>query len=232
MDFFRANKPTIAFLPLDLDYRLPDENEILAHCNEHFIQTHDTTETGPAWEITPICGRFNPNDWYQPIGQQRWFERYLPSNEPLQWAHDADNKFPEIKYMLDQLPYKQLSLAVIFNQQIPVTCHIDWFEEDLDNDRQEQSIENEPRRFNINLTKHHYKSFYVAPTEDGERSYCKITKEVPGYAITERYNWHGADYAGPDKLILVTAGLIDKEKRDILVYSSMKKYKENAIMFG
>jgi len=94
------------------------------------------------------------------------------------------------------------------------------------------SIENEPRRFNIQLTKHEYKSFYVATSENSERIYCNITKEAPGYALTEKYNWHGADYSGPDKLILVTAGIIDRNKRDQLIERSREKYKKDLIIFG
>lgn len=233
MDFFRANKSTIAFLPLDLDYQLPDEDAIIHYCKNNHIPQEDTVSYAPAWEITPICGRFDPQEWWDPaVNKIRWTERYVPDLGPLQYVNNIDKKFPELIYMLDQLPYRELSVATIFRQKIDVTCHIDWFDTDKDNDLAEMSIENEPRRFNINLSKHDYKSFFVSDSEHGKKHYCNITKEVPGYAITEKYNWHGADYVGEDKLILVTAGLIDRCHRDELVERSIAKFSDSLIKFG
>ena len=233
MQNLRQKKPTIAFLPLALDYKLPDEQKLIDYCKNHHLPTQSTQDGGPAWEITPICGNFDPNDWYDPVmNKERWFERYLEKDTPLQYVNNIDKIFPEIVYMLEQLPYRQLSLACMFNQLIPVTCHTDWFSEDKDTDTEEISIENEPRRFNINLTKHGTTSFYVADSEFGERHYCNITKESPGYALCERYNWHGAEYIGENKILIVTSGLIDREKRDRLINKSLELYRKDLIMFG
>ena len=63
MDIFKATKPTIAFLPLDLDYDLPDENEIIEYCYKNCLSEDATVKYGPCWLIIPVCGRFDPADW-------------------------------------------------------------------------------------------------------------------------------------------------------------------------
>jgi hypothetical protein len=232
MDIYKANKPTLAFLPLDLDYRLPNEEEIIRYCYENHIPLDMSEENGPCWYITPVCGRFNPSEWFNKEKlNANWFERYVEKGLTVQYVNDIDKKFPEIKFMLDQLPYRELSIATLFLQFKEVTCHIDWFEDDKYDDEDEMSIENEPRRFNIQMTNHHYKSSFLAASENGDKHYATITKEYPGYCISECYNWHGADLAGPDKITLFTTGLIDKEKRDLLIEKSLKKLGSNAIAF-
>jgi hypothetical protein len=134
--------------------------------------------------------------------------------------------------MLDQLPYRQLTIATLFLQVSKVDCHIDWFKSDQYDDPIEGLIENEPRRFNIQLTKHHYQSTFVAATETGEKHYANITTKNPGYCISEMYNWHGADLSGIDKITLFTTGLIDKEKRDKLISRSLEMYNKDAIIFN
>jgi len=233
MTVYSAYKPTIAFLPLDLDYDLPDENEIIDYCYKNHIPSEVTRPSGPCWLITPVCGRFNPSEWYSKESfDNNWFNRYVPNGLPLQFDRNIDETFPKIKYMLDQLPYRELTMATLFLQDREVGCHIDWFEKDNDTDPDERSIENEPRRFNIQLTNHHYKSTYVAPSENGDKVYGKITKETPGYCISELYNWHGAHLIGKDKVTLFTTGLIDKKKRDDLINRSLEKFKDDAVIFN
>ena len=228
-----ADKPTIAFLPLDLDYRLPNEQQIIDYCYKNHIPESVTRPKGPCWLITPVCGRFNPDEWFEEKSfNNNWFNRYVSNNNPLQYVNNIDKIFPDIKFMLEQLPYKELTIATLFLQDREVGCHIDWFKEDKDTDPEERSIENEPRRFNIQMTNYHYKSTYVAPSEFGERVYGKITKETPGYCISEIYNWHGANLAGKDKVTLFTTGLIDKQKRDELVHRSLQKFKNEAVIFN
>ena len=232
-DIYKASKPTIAFLPLDLDYVLPDEDEIIKYCYENHIEKEVTKTNGPWWLITPVCGRFNPKDWRNSkSSNEHWFQRYVSNGKELQYDNDIEKKFPSIKFMLDQLPYKELTIATLFLQISEVDCHIDWFKNDQYNDLTESLIENEPRRFNIQLTKHHYRSSFLAATETGERHYANITANTPGYCISEMYNWHGADLCGPNKVTLFTTGLIDKEKRDDLVNRSLQLYSNDAIILN
>ena len=232
-DIYKANNPTIAFLPLGLDYDLPDEDKIINYCYENHIKKEITEENGPCWLITPVCGRFDPADWRNANTlNDHWFDRYRSTGKELQYDNNIDKLFPNIKYMLDQLPYRELTIATLFLQVSEVDCHIDWFKNDRYDDPNEGAIENEPRRFNIQLTKHHYRSTFVAATETGEKHYANIIAERPGYCISEMYNWHGADLAGVDKITLFTTGLIDKEKRDKLISRSLDMYHEDTIVFN
>jgi len=233
IDIYKADKPTIGFLPLDLDYQLPDENEIIKYCHKNHIKREFTEENGPCWLITPVCGRFNPADWYDHKKvNNHWFNRYVSTKKELEFVNDIEKKFPNIKHMLNQLPYKELSIATLFLQISDVESHIDWFKDDNYDDPDEKSIENEPRRFNIQLSKHHYPSTFLSGTEKGEKYYANISQKTPGYCISEMYNWHGADLCGPDKITLFTTGLIDKEKRDQLINKSLLKYNKDAIIFN
>jgi hypothetical protein len=232
INIYWATEPTIAFLPIDIEYDMPDEDKIIQYCKDFHVPMELTKAYAPAWEITPVCGRFAPEQWWDPaVNHVRWSERYLPNMGPLQYVNDIDTKFPEIRKMIEQFPYKEIGCVALARQVIPVSCHVDWFKTDKDSEVDERSITNEPRRFNIQMTKRTYKSFYVADSEEGERYHINLPKNVPGFAITEMYNWHGADMVGPDKIMLVMYGIIDKEKRDELVRRSIKLYHDDAIVF-
>jgi hypothetical protein len=226
---------TIAFVPIDIDVQLPDEQQLIKFCQETKIEDIKDTNVNTIkfWDKVPVIGRLESDkDWYD-IDKMRTalFNRYTPNLGACRYANNIDKVFPEIPYMLNQLPFKELSMVTMLVQREPVATHIDSQVYDIITDPTEIAIEMEPRRYNILMTKHHYKSFYVSESKDGEKIFPTITKETPCHAICESHHWHGAEYDGPDKIMLCVFGILDREKHLKMISQNLEKYKDRAIVF-
>lgn len=225
---------TIAFLPIDIDVRLPDEQKLIEFCDRTKIPdiTDTTVNTIKFWDKIPVAGRLKSEQWYN-VDDMRYtlFNRYTPELAPVEYANNIDKLFPEIPYMLEQLPFKELSVVTMLRQREYVPHHTDNQVYDIIVDPSEVAIEMEPRRYNILLTKHDYKSFFVSDTQDSEKMYPVITKEQPCHAICEQYHWHGADYAGPDKIMLCVFGILDRPKHLQMIKENLERNKDKAIVF-
>lgn len=225
----------IAFLPIDIEIALPDEQKLIDFCRATKIQDITDTDVNNIehWDKVPVMGRLSTEQWYN-IDDLRHalFNRYTPGLGQCRYANNIDKLFPEIPFMLDQLPFKELSIVTMLVQKQDVPHHTDNQAYDVIIDPSEISIDVEPRRYNILLTKHHYKSFFVSKDKDSEKMYPSISQERPCHAICEQYHWHGADYAGPDKIMLCVFGILDREKHKQMIETNLNKYKDNgAIIF-
>jgi hypothetical protein len=145
-------------------------------------------------------------------------------------VNNIDKEFPEIPYMLAQLPFKELTVVVMLEQKEQVDYHTDGYNNDyIFNDPSELAFELEPKRYNILLTKHDYQEcFFIADQPGGKKVYPDITKERPCHVIADRYYAHGANYRGPGKIMIaVIGGILDRDKHLELI----NKNKQDAIIF-
>lgn len=226
---------TIAYLPIDIDVQLPNEQKLIDFCNETKIPDITDSDVNQIkfWDKVPVVGRIdNDQDWYD-LDKMRHalFNRYTPGLGNCRYANGIDQLFPEIPYMLNQLPFKELSMVTMLVQRMTVETHIDSQVYDIITDPSEIAIEMEPRRYNILMTKHHYKSFYVRETQHSEKIYPSITADSPCHAICESHHWHGADYDGPDKIMLCVFGILDRPKHLKMIQENLERHKERAIVF-
>lgn len=226
---------TIAYLPIDIDIQLPDEDRLIEFCQQTKIPdiTDSNVNQIKFWDKVPVIGRLEKDeDWYD-LDKMRHalFNRYTPGLGQCRYANNIDKVFPEIPYMLNQLPFKELSMVTMLVQREPVDTHIDSQVYDNIVDPTEIAIEMEPRRYNILMTKHHYKSFFVRETKDSEKLYPQFTPELPCHAICESHHWHGADWDGPDKIMLCVFGILDRPKHLQMIKDNLEKYKDKAIVF-
>jgi len=224
---------TIAYLPIDIDVQLPDEQKLLDFCQEtrakDWNQNIDSMEH---WNKIPVRGRLKGNEWYDVEKFKNClYSRFIPNLGPSLYANDIDKVFPEIPYMLDQLPFLEFSFVVMLMQREQVNTHMDAQQRDIIVDPTEIAIDIEPRRYNVLMNKHESKSFYVSENKDSEKIYPNITKKQACFSICERYHWHGADYVEQNKIMLCVLGILDREKHRQLVNKSLKKYKDQAIIF-
>ena len=226
---------TIAYLPIDINVQLPDEQKLIDFCQETKIPdiTDSNVNQIKFWDKVPVIGRLDKDeDWYD-IDKMRHalFNRYTPSLGECRYANDIDKVFPEIPYMLNQLPFKELSMVTMLVQREKVDTHIDSQVYDNIVDPTEIAVEMEPRRYNILMTKHHYKSFFVRETKDSEKIYPTFTSKLPCHAICESHHWHGADWDGPDKIMLCVFGILDRPKHLQMIKDNLEKHKDKAIVF-
>lgn len=226
---------TIAYVPIDIDVQLPDEQSLIDFCQQTKIPdiTDSNVNQIKFWDKVPVIGRLEKNkDWYD-MDKMRHalFNRYTPGLGECKYANDIDKTFPEIPYMLNQLPFKELSMVTMLVQREEVQTHIDSQVYDIITDPTEIAIEMEPRRYNILMTKHHYKSFFVRETQDSEKLYPTFTPQLPCHAICESNHWHGADWDGPDKIMLCVFGILDRPKHLQMIKDNLEKHKDKAIVF-
>ena len=220
----------IAFVPIDIDVKLPDEKVLLDYCYEHRI----IKDPGPTntWHIGPVMARMSSKEWYDPeVSLNALYNRYNPNMGECQYANDIDKLMPEIPYMLEQLPFKELTLVSLFLQTMEVGKHFDPHVGDIYSDPTEIGIDLEPHRYNILLTQHGKPSFYLSDTMDSEKIFPNLTRERPAFAFCERYHYNGADYIGPGKVLLTVFGILDREKHKQMILTNMEKYKDEVIMF-
>jgi hypothetical protein len=217
---------SIAYLPIEIDVRLPDPQIILDYIDAYQLKTKHTT-----WKIAPILGRVNTENWYEGNAYANViYNRYNTSiKSKTQYANNIDKLMPEIPYMLSQLPFKQLTFGLLLEQMTEVTKHHDVQAYDIYNDLTE--IEHEPRRFNILMTRHSEKAFYLSESLESENVYPIITKENPCFAFNERHYLHGSDYIGPNKVMIMAGGIIDKKKFKDMIDRNLKKFKDQVIIF-
>lgn len=230
----------IAFMPIEIDVQLPDEQKLIDYANHYSIRNKykkssdkEVFELEKFWDQVPVIGRLDSNEWYdQRVLSNAIFNRYNPGvGGPCRYANDIDKQFPEIPYMLDQLPFKELSIVVLFKQHEQVSTHIDLQKWMNIQDESEIAFDLEPRRYNILMTKHHYKSFYICENQNSERIFPNIPAHRPCHALCESQHWHGAEYAGPDKIQLAVYGILDRPKHREMVRKNLEKFKDEVISF-
>lgn len=224
---------TIAFLPIDIDVRLPDEDKLLAYCDQYKIpKIKDSVDSVEYWDIVPVIARIGNEQWYDTKQlREALYNRYVPNLGKCQWANDIDKVFPEIPYMLNQLPYSELTMVSMMIQRTYVASHLDPHLGDVIPDPYEISIENEPHRYNIQLTQHNKPAFFLSKEKNGEKVFPNITREQPCFAFCERYHWHGSEYVGENKIQLSVFGIVDRVKHKDMIIKNLLKHYQNSIIF-
>jgi hypothetical protein len=150
----------IAFAPIDIDVKLPDEKILLEYIEKYKV-------VGSTWDIGPVLSRMQDNEWRDMhTALSALYNRYNTGNDTYRYANGIDSLMPEIPYMLNQLPFKKLTVVVLFKQTAQVNHHYDPHTDDVYEDHSEIEIELEPRRYNILLTKHNTSSFFVSDNTD------------------------------------------------------------------
>jgi hypothetical protein len=220
----------IAYLPIKIDIRLPNPEVLLEHINTYRL----TTKNDVTWAVAPVIGRLPPEDWKIPNTHiSTIYNRYNENfeHEP-QYANNIDKIIPEIPYMISQFPFKKVTSSFLLQQVGEVTPHCDLQKKDVYSDPNEVCGKNEPRRFNILLTRHSEKSFYVCQDQNSEKIYPIITKENPSFAFNEHQCLHGAEYIGPNKVMLTVAGMLDTDKFTAMIEENTRNFSNQVITFS
>jgi hypothetical protein len=216
----------ILFTPLDIELVLPDEQKIIDWVVEHRIKDTDYNQYQINWNIhCPIMSCFPIPNWQSStaiIELDKHIHRLHNSNK-IYWHPGFKETFPEIAAALEQLPFKEFTVAIIQTQLGCIQPHQD----DLDDYANEV---NEPRRFFIHLTDPTRTTLFLANDKDGTG---KITPRIdpawPCYAFNNDTSYHGADKGDRVRMIINTAGIIDPVKHKELIERSIKKFKDQVM---
>jgi len=226
---------TIACLPIDIEVSLPDEQRVLDYVHEYQFPSmlHLPSPRFDPWIVSPILGRMPSVDWNDPIKiRDLIYNRQNPNyGGKLEWANGFDKLFPEIVEMIKQIPI--LNPIVIFMQQTALsTSHEDKHGGDIMTEPNLWTLYTEPRRYNVQMTKFDYQSFFVSKTKESERiPYPHISKELPAYVFCEQHYFHGAEYCGPNKVSMCFLGTPDWPRHNELIRRSLEKHRDKAIIF-
>lgn len=224
---------TIAYLPINIDVRLPDKQVLIDYCTKYAIPKPDVQkDKAEYWNIVPVRSRISNEDWNDaPKLKSAMHHRYVPNMGPSKYNNDIDKIIPEIPYMLEQLPFKEFTMVTILWQTAYVPAHLDPHYDDIVPDPYEISLDNEPHRYNILLTEHGKPGFFVQENKHGEKIFPNITAEKPCYAFCERYHWHGSEFIDPHKMQLVVFGLVDRVRhKDMIIKNLIKNYNDAIIL--
>lgn len=226
---------TIACMPVDIDVTLPDEQKILDYIEEHQFPSmlHMTSPRFDPWTVAPILGRMPSSDWKDPDKIRNLiFNRQNPNyGGPIEYAYDFDKLFPEVVHMINQIPIIN-PMVILMKQNALSTAHEDTHGvNDVKIFPKLWELDTEPRRYNIQMTRFEYKSFFVAKDKREPISYDYVSKELPAYVFCEQHYYHGAKYSGPDKVSLCFLGTPDWPKHYALIKRSLEKHRDKAIIF-
>lgn len=224
---------TIAYLPIDIDVQLPDEQRLLDFCYETKINTDRADADGMKhWWTVPVRGRIRGKEWYDREKVYHGIStRLIKDAGPSYWANDIDKVLPEIPYMFEQIPLLEFNFCAMLIQRESVNVHQDTQYADPVVDPQMRRIELEPRRYNILMNKHEVPSFFVCQHKNSQKVYPKIKKENACFSICEEYHWHGADYVIENKVMMCILGVVDEQRHLETIQRSLAKFKDEAIIF-
>lgn len=211
---------SVAYTPINIKFDPVDTGALLEYVRSNHIKNIDYTS-----KLCMIATRHEIYDWTnadEVFGKETTGYKEKEDYQ-IHYAPGIKQLFPSIVNLLQNLPYKQLIAAAFNLHEQPLYPH---------QDEVDDSYPLTPERYNVLLTNHFsQKSFYICETETSEKIYPTILEEYPVYAFDNRNYFHGADPVLDDRIILVCAGVIDKEKHDKLIQQSIEKFDRYVVKF-
>lgn len=211
----------IAWLPLSLPIIQPDNTEQFVdffHKNAiaglRQLPSFDHPDDDPN---DPYSGYnrafFKTLEVYRnPIAEQ-WFGTHTLAHKTI----DFQNIFPKLyQQLFDILPFKELFFIRFWSNQLVILPHRD----------QDWSY-NVPLSLRVMIhDPNEQPTFYVSKTRGtGERHYVSLPDDTNSFAFNNGAFWHGADYLGYNKILMVVSGIPDVTKFDSMLSQSVTKYK-------
>jgi len=212
---------TILFTPIDIDFEMPGEQELIDWYNSHVILDTDYweyTENRHQWCL--VASRQNLSNWRSFDGWKTWTQnRELIHSNNLFFHDDFEQKFPSLANAIRQLPFKEIGAAGFIKQMgSEIRPH-----NDTDNDY--DFIE--PRRYVFFVSKIEENTFYLMP--NGTKVYPNIHPKYRLSAFNNSACPHGADAPRGWKMLLSITGILDKEKHEALLQRSIEKFVDKVI---
>jgi len=212
---------TVLFTPIDIEFELPSEQELIDWYNSHKMLDTDYweyTENRHQWCL--VASRENHTNWREFIAWQKWTtNRNLIGSTELFFHDDFELKFPSLANAIRQLPFKEIGATGFIRQMgAEIEPHMD-----TDN---VYGFE-EPRRYVFFVSKIEDNTFFMYPNNN--KVYPIIHPKYRLSAFNNTACEHGADSPRGWKMLLSTTGILDKEKHEALIKRSIEKFSDYVI---
>jgi hypothetical protein len=201
-----------------------------------FMEARGEKHYTGCWYEAPLCGRVDDAEQLKEASyrDQAWARRFdPPGTAKVAWAQLGEELFPEVKRLLMELPFYEITYCNLLLQIKEVPPHLD-----LDHRLMEQAkalvAVQEPASYKWMLSGTDLKSFFVQKTRDDAqtRRHIQIPPQHSVFAIADQEAYHGADYF-PEKrkYILSIFGILDPAKHADLLTRSIKEFKDFTIKY-
>lgn len=210
----------ILYTPIDIEFEMPNEQELIDWFHDHKIQETDYWEYKQGrhtWCYVAL--REEPDSWYTYDAWLSWSKERQPIEHPKLIFHPGfEDKFPGLAKCIKELPFDQVGTSGFIMQMGEIPPHQDSITE-WDPD--------EPRRYIIYVTDPKYNTFYLK--HNGKKYYPEIDEKYRCFAFNNNDIEHGADKTDRTKILLSTVGIINEEAHKILIKRSIEKFSNKVI---
>ena len=212
---------TVLFTPIDIEFELPSEQELIDWYESHKILDTDYWEyTANRHQWCLVASRQNLKNWRSFDGWKEWTKnRNLIGSDQLFFHDDFEQRFPSLANAVRQLPFKEIGASGFIRQMgAEIEPH-------FDTDNVYDFLE--PRRYVFFVSKIEENTFYMYP--NGKKVYPRIHSKYRLCAFNNSACEHGADPPKGWKMLLSTTGILDKEKHEELIKRSVEKFSDYVI---
>jgi len=158
----------------------------------------------PLWKSLEIYKNPKADDWFG-------------TNTIDTISVDGAKLFPKLQQQIfDVMPFNELFFIRFWSNQMPIGLHKD----------QDWTF-NIPMSFRAIIHDENTQpTFYLSKSrEHVEKIYVDLPNDTNTFAFNNGSTfWHGADFFGPHKILLVVSGIPDVDKLDNLLSTSLKNY--------
>ena len=211
---------TILYTPIDIEFDMPKEQDIIDWFEEHKILDTDYweyTQNRHTWCL--VVSRQPHEDWRRYKVWQSWTNNRTAIDNPGLFFHPGfAEQFPGLANAISQLPFSQIGGGGFIKQMSEIPAHQDT---DTGFDV------TEPKRYLIYVTNPTHNTFYLE--HQGKKYYPEIDNKYRCFAFNNNDVLHGAESPSATKILLSVTGIIDNTQHTKLINRSMLKFKDKVI---
>lgn len=218
MGINRRSKLTVIYTPIDIEFEIPDEQEIISWFHDHKITDQNYWEYAEGrHEWCYVALREEPKSWRTYDAWLSWSKERQPiKNAGLFFHPGFEEKFPGLAKCVRELPFDQIGTSGFIMQIGTIPPH-----QDTNYDMQE------PRRYIIYVTDPKYNTFYLKHND--QKIFPTIDPKYRCFAFNNSDIQHGADPTARTKILLSTVGIMNSKKHQELLDRSILKFKDKVI---
>jgi hypothetical protein len=209
---------TVIYTPVDIEFEIPDEQEVIEWFHKHKITDTDYWEYAEGrHEWCYVALREEPESWYTYDAWLDWSQERKPIDDFGLFFHPGfEERFPGLAKCIRELPFDQIGTSGFIMQIGTIPPHQDAAYDIV-----------EPRRYIIYVTDPKYNTFYLE--HKGEKIFPQIDSKYRCFAFSNSDVMHGAVPTDRTKILLSTVGIMNEEKHKELIERSIKKFSDKVI---
>lgn len=209
---------TVIYTPIDIEFDIPDEHEIIEWFHENKITDTDYWEYAEGrHEWCYVALRKEPKDWRTYDAWLDWSKERKPIEHAGLYFHPGfEERFPGLAKCIRELPFDQIGTSGFIMQIGTIPPHQDSAYEII-----------EPRRYIIYVTDPRYNTFYLE--HEGKKIFPEIDEKYRCFVFNNSDVLHGAEPTNRTKILLSTVGIMNEKKHKELLDRSIAKFHDKVI---